>query len=309
MNFSLESDGADDDDDDDDDDEDNLKRYALDFSLHSTDPNSLPLPHTISTSTTNNNNNNSSISLCRRYVYTIPSLLWFSIQSVRQQARQRRAQLLLQHTERTWEQNWMICLLTYCDATDGGILLVAACMILWMLLLYVQAPHNRGLWIVGGTAFLVRFTTRRVVRWIQNQRQRRRQRQLEQLQQRRQEQELQLNQNHPNSHQPFQNGGSGVELSNGESYLPRLRPRLGSRNLLREDLMLVELQSMGGGGGSGSNTPKSNNNNKTLSPSPVSTENGNNNNNNHGGGGIMINNNNPSPTFARSTADPVIHTI
>jgi hypothetical protein len=129
SSFSLE--------DDEDDDEADLKRYALDFSIHTTDNNhnnKATLMHSslhggASSSAQAPSSSSSSLQQQQqpqhprtRFLYSLVQYLWFSFQSVRQQARQRRAQLLLQQSdERNWSTTLWICLMTYCDATDRGI--------------------------------------------------------------------------------------------------------------------------------------------------------------------------------------------
>lgn len=144
-------------DDDDDDDilEANLKRYNLDFS--STDK-----VASLTDGIINDGNpfvratpNSNRCSKAAKY-------LWFSFQSVRQQARQRRAHLLLQQTERNWRQSVNLCILTNCDATDSGILLVVAIMIFWILALITvkDLTVRRGGTIAGILCFIIRVATR-----------------------------------------------------------------------------------------------------------------------------------------------------
>ena len=162
-------------DDDDDDDmlEANLKRYNLDFSA--TDKVASLADNGI----VNNNDGNHPFgsrgtSLSNRCTKAT-RYVWFSFQLVRQQARQRRAQLLLQQTERNWRQSLKICLITNCDATDSGILLVAAAMVVWILLLIlVKNPTVRRGWIVGGILFfIIRFGTRPLYHFVIRQLQKR----------------------------------------------------------------------------------------------------------------------------------------
>lgn len=156
-------------DDDDDDDvlEANLKRYNLDFTA---------TERAASISDGNNGNvfargNSNRCARAARF-------LWHSFQSVRQQARQRRAQLLLQQTERNWKQRLKICILTNCDATDSGILLVAATMVLWILvLIFAKDGEFRTIGIILGILlFCIRVGTRPLYHCLLRQRQKRRMR-------------------------------------------------------------------------------------------------------------------------------------
>lgn len=152
-------------DDDDDEDEENLKRYNLDFSIDADRAKLAPdLAHGRASSQSSSQQN------------SILQFLWFSFQSQRQQARQRRAQLLLQQSERDFRQSVWICVSTYCDATDRGIILVAALIIVWVvLLLAVFDEGSRKHWIVSGLLVLmVRLGARPLWGYISRQRQRRR---------------------------------------------------------------------------------------------------------------------------------------
>ena len=109
--------------DDDDEYEEQLKRYSLDFRQSS------------STSSTTSKNNS----------------LWCKIQQARQKARQRRAEYLLQQSERqTWRQSvYLFLVMTLCDATDTGIALVAIGLLAWFIMLW-KLPSNRSLIFWGG---------------------------------------------------------------------------------------------------------------------------------------------------------------
>ena len=161
-----------DDDDDDDELEANLKRYHLDFS--STDGGDY-LTRTGTTRTTNNDDANGGSNQfgfsgggnASNRCSSAAKYLWFSFQSVRQQARQRRAQMLLQQSERNWRQSLKICVLTNCDATDSGILLVVAIMVLWIVALMLTKnamARTRGL-VLGIILFVVRVGTRPLHHW------------------------------------------------------------------------------------------------------------------------------------------------
>ena len=150
-------------DDDDDDDilEANLKRYNLDFTA--TDKGASLGEIGMDDRASNNR--------CTRAA----RFLWYSFQSVRQQARQRRAQLLLQQTERNWKQSLKICILTNCDATDSGILLVAVTTVLWILVLVLvkDAAFRRIGIILGLLCFAIRVGTRPLYHCFLKQRQKR----------------------------------------------------------------------------------------------------------------------------------------
>jgi hypothetical protein len=139
-----------DDDDDDEYVEAEMKRYHLDFSSTDNGGDSL---------TTHGNN----IPTSTNWFSLSTKFIWFSFQSVRQQARQRRAQLLLQQTERNWRQSLKICIATNCDATDSGILIVLVLMIIWIVtfICIVKNPiiRRRGLF-VGIILFVIRVGTR-----------------------------------------------------------------------------------------------------------------------------------------------------
>jgi hypothetical protein len=161
-----------DDDDDDEYVEAEMKRYHLDFSSSSINGDSLTIHgNNLPPPTTGGSSN--WLSLSTKYI-------WFSFQSVRQQARQRRAQLLLQQTERNWRQNLKICIATNCDATDSGILIVLVLMIIWIVtfIFIVKNPiiRRRGL-IVGIILFVIRVGTRPLYEYFLRQRQKRRGRQ------------------------------------------------------------------------------------------------------------------------------------
>jgi len=157
-------------DDDDDDDilEANLKRYNLDFS--STDKIASLTDGRVNDENlfVRGSENSNRCSKVVRY-------LWFSFQSIRQQARQRRAQLLLQQTERDWRQSLKICILTNCDATDSGILIVAAIMVVWILAVILAKDSNiRGGGIVLGILFfIIRVGTRPLYHFVLRKQQRR----------------------------------------------------------------------------------------------------------------------------------------
>lgn len=98
--------------------------------------------------------------------------LWYTFQAARQKARERRADLLLRHTEPNCRQSSWIFLVTLCDATDRGILVVAGIMIAWIVLIVVvKNPVPRLRIIIAGTVFLViRLGTRPLVNYCINQR-------------------------------------------------------------------------------------------------------------------------------------------
>lgn len=136
VKFALE-------DDEDDDFDVHLRRYAIDFGKNRTvlaDPPTRILP-----------------------------FLWWHVQTARQQARQRRAQLLLQQSERRWRQSLYICLVTtLCDATDAGIALAAAAMLLWILALWKMELMRNSLLLGGLFVWTIRFGARPAREyWIQ----------------------------------------------------------------------------------------------------------------------------------------------
>jgi hypothetical protein len=164
-----------DDDDDDEELEAELRRYHLDFS---TTERGTTLTHSYHGASSANENSPTAASR-----FSIAKYLWHSFQSVRQQARQRRAQLLLQQTERNWQQSLWICLMTNCDATDRGIMLVASLIVVWTLLVWrIDDPVIRRWIIFGGiAAFVVRVGTRPLCGYCRRQQQKRRLRSMQQL--------------------------------------------------------------------------------------------------------------------------------
>lgn len=155
-----------DDDDDDEELEAELRRYHLNFSSTTTARgNTTVLTHS---------GNNSPTAASSRF--SLAKYVWYSFQSVRQQARQRRAQLLLQQTERNWQQSLWICMMTNCDATDRGILLVATLIVVWALLVWrIHDPTIRRWIVLGGiVAFVVRVGTRPLFGYCRKQQQKRR---------------------------------------------------------------------------------------------------------------------------------------
>lgn len=175
--------------DDDDDDllEANLKRYNLDFA--STE-NGATLAKSNDFARGGPSNR---CSKAARYI-------WYSFQSSRQQARERRAQLLLQQTERNWKQSLKICILTNCDETDSGILVVAVTMLLWILVLVLvknSAFRRIGI-LLGILCFALRVGTRPLYYFFlrQRQKQRMRKQQLEGQDQQQQHDEDHLHPSH-----------------------------------------------------------------------------------------------------------------
>ena len=108
----------------------------------------------------------------------IPKTLWYSFQSVRQHARQRRAQRLLQQSEQSFRQSAYLCLSDMCDATDRGILLVAACILLWGLVIWKLPSQKQKIqWtVLGLIMFILRVATRPFLEWFAQHRRQRRQR-------------------------------------------------------------------------------------------------------------------------------------
>eukprot|EP00980_Cylindrotheca_fusiformis_P007338 scaffold1525_cov142-Cylindrotheca_fusiformis.AAC.138 len=151
-------------DDEDDEDEENLKRYNLDFSI---DADQAILTNSAHGGTSPESSSQQNVSSIFQY-------LWMLFQGRRQQARQRRAQLLLQQSERDLRQSLWICVSTYCDATDRGIMLVVALLLLWIvLLLTVSDDDFRRHWFVSGLIlFVVRVSARPLWDYFSKQRQR-----------------------------------------------------------------------------------------------------------------------------------------
>jgi hypothetical protein len=156
-------------DDDENDTEMDVHRYDVDFSATETG-------HALSkngSSTTMNSGfshkNRSSLFRC----------LWYSFQSARQKARERRAELLLRQKDHSCRQSsWRFCV-TLCDATDGGILLVAGLMVAWIIaVVFTKNPVlRRRILICGMIFFVIRLGTRPMVEFLLRQRMKRRQRQ------------------------------------------------------------------------------------------------------------------------------------
>jgi hypothetical protein len=220
SSFSLE--------DDEDDDDADLKRYALDFSIHTTDNNNKAATFSHSSLhgiTESSSQTAPSLSLQQQHIYpttarfSIVKYLWFSFQSVRQQARQRRAQLLLQQSERNWSTTLWICLMTYCDATDRGILLVVSLLLVWAILLW-KIARPKGLFVTGIVLLVLRLGARPFGEFILQQRQKRRRQ--------RQQQQQQLQQ---------------YDTSNSLS-MPQLRPRLESRLNNNNNMIILTEEEM-----------------------------------------------------------------
>lgn len=127
-------------DDEDDDDELDIKRYNLDFSNTYGGDNDDRV--VLTTSFDGSGNGSRSPRSSSNYSLSIPLVsllpyLWFSFQSHRQRARQRRAQLLLQQDQsrRRVQQTVRLCWVTYCDATDVGIALLIVSLGIWLVVL------------------------------------------------------------------------------------------------------------------------------------------------------------------------------
>ena len=199
--------------DDDDDDDEALRRYNIDFSRNQDTNMMTSLSHHGSSvsgndnlhSQTRDNQNGGGSPQSQSLPYHESSrsfsfirYLWYSFQSVRQQARQRRAQRLLQQSERSFRQTLWICVMTYCDATDRGILLVASLMLAWSILVYnVSSQVIRGWLVITGIFLLViRFGARPFSEYLQRSRSRRRR--LKELQEN--QQQLHLDQQQHQEH-------------------------------------------------------------------------------------------------------------
>jgi hypothetical protein len=186
-------------DDDDDDDELDLKRYNLAFSISNTDRQTMMSPYSQHGPGNSANGSNGLASLSQSGPNSLSWLayVWYSFQSLRQQARQRRAQRLLQQSERSIRQTIWICVMTYCDATDRGIFLVAALMVAWSLLVYFASSETLKRWVVvtGICIFALRFSARPLIGYLQQRTSRRRRlkelQKNQQLQQQQQQQQQQ----------------------------------------------------------------------------------------------------------------------
>lgn len=157
--------------DDEDDDEADLKRYNLHFSTEASDRATL-------TNSPHGGASPSNSSLSNRN-HSLLNQIWYSFQSQRQEARQRRAQLLLQQSERSFSQSLRIFLGTYCDATDRGILLVVSLVFLWAMLLLNLSNQTlkMQLFAAGFCFFALRIGARPLWTYCSKQQQRRRQQQ------------------------------------------------------------------------------------------------------------------------------------
>mmetsp|Transcript_1417 Transcript_1417/g.2796 ORF Transcript_1417/g.2796 Transcript_1417/m.2796 type:complete len:301 (-) Transcript_1417:30-932(-) len=152
-------------DDPDDEDEENLKRYNLDFSM---DAGEATLSDSVHGGIPFRNS--------EEHGSTTLHLLWNSFQSQRQRARQRRAQLLLQQSERNFRQGVWICLNTYCDATDGGLMLFAFLVFVWVIKIMSldDAKAMRHWFLTGVLLISLRLGIRPLSGYYTRQRQRRR---------------------------------------------------------------------------------------------------------------------------------------
>ena len=163
-------------DDDEDDDDADLKRYNLDFSSSSTPNANTTNRNMLSISIHGESLAASQLSSDNFTPNSLTKYLWFSFQSLRQKARQRRAQRLLQQSERNYRQALYLCVMTYCDATDRGILLVASIVILWSLFIWNIQSHKTVFAMTGIALFLVRVGARPCWEWYTMRRRERRQR-------------------------------------------------------------------------------------------------------------------------------------
>lgn len=152
-------------DDTEDEDEENLKRYNLDFSM---DAGEATLSDSVHGGTPFRNS--------EEHGSTTLQHLWNSFQSQRQRARQRRAQLLLGQSERNFRQGVWICLNTYCDATDGGLILFAFLFLAWVIkIMTLNDAKAMQHWFLAGIFFIaLRLGVRPMSGYYTRQRQRRR---------------------------------------------------------------------------------------------------------------------------------------
>ena len=133
RNSSSHSLHHDDDDDDDWEEEDIVRRYHT--------PHELPLPAEFSHD-------------------SLPKRVWHSFLELRMAARQRRAARLLTMPSESFANQCHACLLTWCcDATDRGILLVAAIMTCWLLVGWVAGMPS-SYWYTGILLFGIRVSSR-----------------------------------------------------------------------------------------------------------------------------------------------------
>jgi hypothetical protein len=136
-----------------DDDEPGLRRYNLDFHAHT----NIPLPAEFSHD-------------------SLPKRIWQSFVELQVAARQRRAARLLTMPSQSWNYQLHSCLLTWCcDATDRGILVVAAWLTAWILIGLVGRMGSTWWWM-GLFLFIFRVSARRVFEYLQGKRTKRRQR-------------------------------------------------------------------------------------------------------------------------------------
>eukprot|EP00934_Nitzschia_sp_Nitz4_P004348 Nitzschia sp. Nitz4//scaffold185_size43419//4739//5914//NITZ4_007293-RA/size43419-processed-gene-0.67-mRNA-1//1//CDS//3329539685//4338//frame0 len=157
----------DDSDSDEDDTYANIKRYAIDFShaAAATDE-EYSSHHEDSFHRTSSDPSNT-----HRHS-SLFQYMQHQFQVVRQQARQRRAQLLLQQSDRNWRQSTYYCWMTACDATDTGIFLVLVGIGIWLLLLWLWEEHRSDCWIVGTLLLVLRFSGRPCAAFLQRQQRR-----------------------------------------------------------------------------------------------------------------------------------------
>jgi hypothetical protein len=183
--------------DEDDEDELDLKRYHLDFASTSSSSNNIynqhhqqrggnSLTNSLPGGNSNSSNGNNSSLFGANYGgrFSLGRYLWHSFQTARQKARQRRAQMLLQQTERNWVQSTWICIkTTCCDATDRGIVLVVGLLMAWIIALIFTSEQDtrRRLLLAGIILFSIRLGLRPLCECYWRQRQKQRQSDLEQI--------------------------------------------------------------------------------------------------------------------------------
>jgi len=103
----------------------------------------------------------------------IPKRMWQSFLELRTAARQRRAARLLTMPSESFANRTYACLLTWCcDATDRGILLVAAIMACWLLVGWI-AGMPTSWWFTGLLLFCIRVSSRSLYESISHKRRRR----------------------------------------------------------------------------------------------------------------------------------------
>lgn len=164
TSLSLSQDWDDDDFENDFDDEINVRRYQLDFTNMAA-ARDVPLPAEFQGHTWTDR-----LNYTIHQSYIVAHRNW---QSLRQGARQRRAARLLTMPSESMRYRFRACFLSWCcDATDMGIALTAAGLVIWILVGLLStsssstsggtARKNYSYWLTGLALFLVRISARRL---------------------------------------------------------------------------------------------------------------------------------------------------